>query len=134
MIHQKINHIAIKLVMNDSNGVRQLDFLKPYAITVPKSSNQLDNTQLENESFDWGVGQKTFLCKLFITNQGSEDISYKVNPRDGDDYNASMPLAANKSRELDFLTINCIEKLNVRVNGPGVTTILVEGYAFNINS
>ena len=130
----KVNHISIKLVMNDETGIRQVDFPASQTYVVPTTTSPPMSMALANETFRWGIGNNAYLCKLFITNQGSEEISYQINPSGTGDINTSTILKSGATRALDFLTTNCIEKINVKVNGPGFTTVLLEGYAFNKNS
>ena len=125
-----LDHIGFKLIMTDAEGVQQLDFINKRMYTVPKKPGQVHatNTQLAPPSFfRWGTSQER-LCKLFLKNYGSEDVQFKVNPRD--DYDAELvgELDANDHRDIDFLTAGAIKRLNIKVMGPGTTTIRIDGY------
>lgn len=125
-----LDHIGFKLIMADSNGTQQLDFINKKIYSVPKSAGQVHsvNTQLAPPAFfRWGVTRDK-LCKLFLKNYGSEDVQFKVNPRDDSDAELVGELDANDHRDIDFVTVGAISKLNLRVMGPGSTTIRIDGY------
>lgn len=126
----KLDHIGFKLVMTDAQGIQQLDFINKRMYSVPKRPGQVYpvNTQLPPPSFfRWGISQER-LCKLFIKNYGTEDVQYKVDPRDDSDAELVSELDANDSRDIDFLTVGAIDRLNLKVMGPGSTTIRIDGY------
>ena len=126
----KLDHIGFKLVMSDAQGIQQLDFINKRMYSVPKKPGQVHptNTQLPPPSFfRWGTSQEK-LCKLFIKNYGTEDVQYKVDPRDDSDAELVSELDANDYRDIDFLTVGAIDRLNLKVMGPGSTTIRIDGY------
>lgn len=126
----KLDHIGFKLIMTDANGVQQLNFIDKRIYTVPKRPGQVHatNTQLPPPSFfRWGTSQDS-LCKLFLKNYGSEDVQFKVNPRDDMDSELVGELNADDHRDIDFLTTGVIRRLNLKVMGPGSTTIRIDGY------
>lgn len=125
----KLDHIGFKLVVTDANGTMQLDFVDKKIYTVPKAAGTTSsNAQLPPPSFfRWGVSRDK-LCKLFLKNYGSEDVQFKVNPRDDSDAEVVGELDADDHRDIDFVTTGAINKLNLKVMGPGSTIIRIDGY------
>lgn len=126
----KLDHIGFKVVMTDANGVQQFDFINKRMYSVPKPAGQVHsmNTQLVHPSFfRWGISREK-LCKLYLKNYGSEDVQFKINPRDDSDVEVVGELDADDHRDIDFLTVGAIDKLNLKVMGPGTTTIRIDGY------
>ena len=126
----KLDHIGFKLIMTDSNGTQQLDFINKKIYEVPKRAGQVYsvNTQLAPPNFfRWGISRDK-LCKLYLKNYGSEDVQFKLNPRDDSDAEVVGELDANDHRDIDFLTVGAIDRLNLKVMGPGSTTIRIDGY------
>jgi hypothetical protein len=125
-----LDHIGFKLIMTDTQGTQQLDFINKRIYGVPKTPGQVHavNTQLAPPSFfRWGTSRER-LCKLYIKNYGSEDIQFKINPRDESDAELVGELDAADDRPIDFLTVGTIKSLNIKVMGPGSTTIRIDGY------
>lgn len=133
----KLDHIGFKLIMTDANGIQQLDFVDKKIYSVPKQFGQVhsQNMQLAPPNFfRWGTSRDK-LCKLFLKNYGSEDVQFKVNPRDDFDGELVGELDANDHRDIEFQPIimngkleGIINKLNIKVMGPGSTTIRIDGY------
>lgn len=135
----KLDHIGFKLIMTDANGTQQLDFTGKKMYTVPKAPGVTpSNVQLPPPSFfRWGVSSEK-LCKLFLKNYGSEDVQFKVNPRDDSDAELVGELDANDHRDIELMvvektkdgsqTVGTINKLNLRIMGPGSTTLRIDGY------
>ena len=63
-----------------------------------------------------------------MKNYGSEDVQFKLNPRDDSDAEVVGELDAADHRDIDFLTVGAIDRLNLKVMGPGSTTIRIDGY------
>lgn len=126
----KVDHIGFKLIMTDANNIQQLDFINKRIYSVPKKPGQVHpvNTQLVPPSFfRWGSSREK-LCKLYIKNYGSEDVQFKINPRDDSDSEVVGELDANDDRDIDFLTVGAIDSINLKVMGPGSTTVRIDGY------
>lgn len=126
----KLDHIGFKLIMTDANNIQQLDFINKRMYSVPKQPGQVYavNTQLPPPNFfRWGSSREK-LCKLYIKNYGSEDVQFKINPRDDSDAEVVGELDAADDREIDFLTVGAISSINLKVMGPGSTTIRIDGY------
>jgi hypothetical protein len=129
-----LEHIGFKLILTDANGIQQLDFINKKIYSVPKQSGQVHSTNMQlapPNFFRWGTSRDR-LCKLFLKNYGSEDVQFKVNPRDDYDGELVGELDANDHRDIDFLTVGAIKKLNIKVMGPGSTTIRIDGYILSV--
>jgi hypothetical protein len=125
-----LEHIGFKLIMTDSQNIQQLNFIDKRIYEVPKKPGQVHatNTQLPPPSFfRWGTSRNE-LCKLYLKNYGSEDVQFKINPRDDSDAELVGELDAADHRDIDFLTVGAIKRLNIKVMGPGSTTIRIDGY------
>jgi hypothetical protein len=125
-----LEHIGFKLIMTDSQNIQQLNFIDKRIYEVPKKPGQVhsQNTQLPPPSFfRWGTSRNE-LCKLYLKNYGSEDVQFKINPRDDSDAELVSELDAVDDRYIDFLTVGAIKRLNIKVMGPGSTTIRIDGY------
>src|SRR5690349_1361592 len=135
----KLDHIGFKLIMTDANGTQQLDFIGKKMYTVPKAPGVTpSNVQLPPPSFfRWGSTNEK-LVKLFLKNYGSEDVQFKVNPRDDSDAEVVGELDVNVHRVVEIMTtektekgvqtVGTINKLNLKVMGPGSTLIRIDGY------
>jgi hypothetical protein len=57
-------------------------------------------------------------------------VQFKINPRDNSDSEVIGELDAADDRDIDFLTVGvgAIESINLKVMGPGATTIRIDGY------